>query len=141
MLTVVGRPVIRYMVDEARQAEIEHLIFVTGRNKGVIEDYVDIQVELVHTLSDRDKQNELDLLERLQPTPCTACFKRQQALLRLGHAVWCARDLVGPEPFALLLPDKSMQADEGCMNKVAELYEITARPHPLGGAVRAVRDG
>lgn len=125
MLTVVDRPVIQYVVDEARQAGIEHLIFVTGRNKGVIEDYFDIQVELVHTLSERGKQSELDLLERLQPKPGTASFTRQQAPLGLGHAVWCARDLVGPEPFALLLPDMIMQADTGCMKKMVELYEET----------------
>ena len=125
MLTVVDRPVIQYVVDEARQAGIEHLIFVTGRNKGVIEDYFDIQVELVNTLSDRGKQAELDLLDHLQPTPGTASFTRQQAPLGLGHAVWCARDLVGPEPFALLLPDMIMQADEGCMKKMVELYEET----------------
>ncbi len=125
MLTVVDRPVIQYVVDEARQAGIEHLIFVTGRNKGVIEDYFDIQVELVNTLTDRGKQAELDLLDRLQPTPGTASFTRQQAPLGLGHAVWCARDLVGPEPFALLLPDMIMQADEGCMKKMVELYEET----------------
>ena len=125
MLTVVDRPVIQYVVDEARQAGIEHLIFVTGRNKGVIEDYFDIQVELVHTLQERGKQSELDLLERLQPTPGTASFTRQQAPLGLGHAVWCARDLVGPEPFALLLPDMIMQAEQGCMKKMVELYEET----------------
>ncbi|KAA0972378.1 UTP--glucose-1-phosphate uridylyltransferase GalU [Aureimonas fodinaquatilis] len=125
MLTVVDRPVIQYVVDEARQAGIEHLIFVTGRNKGVIEDYFDIQVELVHTLTERGKTAELDLLDDLQPKPGTASFTRQQAPLGLGHAVWCARDLVGPEPFALLLPDMIMQSERGCLASMVELYEQT----------------
>ncbi|MBB3952172.1 UTP--glucose-1-phosphate uridylyltransferase GalU [Aureimonas jatrophae] len=125
MLTVVDRPVIQYVVDEARQAGIEHLIFVTGRNKGVIEDYFDIQVELVNTLTERGKKTELSLLDELQPTAGTASFTRQQAPLGLGHAVWCARDLVGPEPFALLLPDMIMQSEEGCLKKMVELYEQT----------------
>ncbi|WP_062227348.1 UTP--glucose-1-phosphate uridylyltransferase GalU [Aureimonas frigidaquae] len=125
MLTVVDRPVIQYVVDEARQAGIEHLIFVTGRNKGVIEDYFDIQVELVNTLTERGKKTELSLLEGLQPQPGTASFTRQQAPLGLGHAVWCARDLVGPEPFALLLPDMIMQSERGCLASMVELYEKT----------------
>lgn len=125
MLTVVDRPVIQYVVDEARQAGIEHLIFVTGRNKGVIEDYFDIQVELVNTLTERGKKPELKLLDSIQPTAGTASFTRQQAPLGLGHAVWCARDLVGPEPFALLLPDMIMQSEEGCLKRMVELYEQT----------------
>ena len=125
MLTVLDRPVIQYVVDEAKQAGIEHLIFVTGRNKGVIEDYFDVHVELVNTLSERGKTAELELLDRLQPTAGMASFTRQQAPLGLGHAVWCARDLVGPEPFALLLPDMIMQAEQGCMKKMVELYEET----------------
>ncbi|KQT54453.1 UTP--glucose-1-phosphate uridylyltransferase [Aureimonas sp. Leaf454] len=125
MLTVVDRPVIQYVVDEARQAGIDHLIFVTGRNKGVIEDYFDIQVELVGTLNERGKKAELDLLDSLQPRPGTASFTRQQAPLGLGHAVWCARELVGNEPFALLLPDMIMQAEEGCLKKMVELYDET----------------
>ena len=125
MLTVVDRPVIQYVVDEARQAGIEHLIFVTGRNKGVIEDYFDIQVELVNTLTERGKKPELSLLDELQPKPGTASFTRQQAPLGLGHAVWCARDLVGPEPFALLLPDMIMQSERGCLASMVELYEKT----------------
>ena len=125
MLTVVDRPVIQYVVDEARQAGIEHLIFVTGRNKGVIEDYFDIQVELVGTLTERSKKAELELLDDLQPRAGTASFTRQQAPLGLGHAVWCARELVGNEPFALLLPDMIMQAEEGCLTKMVELYDET----------------
>lgn len=125
MLTVVDRPVIQYVVDEAWEAGIEHLIFVTGRNKGVIEDYFDIQVELSATLAERGKTVELKLLDDLQPHPGTASFTRQQAPLGLGHAVWCARELVGNEPFALLLPDMIMQAEKGCLSEMVELYEET----------------
>ncbi|SKA12350.1 UTP--glucose-1-phosphate uridylyltransferase GalU [Consotaella salsifontis] len=125
MLTVVDRPVIQYVVDEAREAGIEHLIFVTGRNKGVIEDYFDIQVELSNTLAERGKMTELTVLDELQPRPGTASFTRQQAPLGLGHAVWCARDLVGNEPFALLLPDMIMQDTRSCLANMVELYEQT----------------
>ncbi|MCK5933974.1 MAG: UTP--glucose-1-phosphate uridylyltransferase GalU [Fulvimarina manganoxydans] len=134
MLTVVDRPVIQYVVDEAREAGIEHLIFVTGRAKGVIEDYFDIQVELSNTLAERGKTDELKLLDDLQPQPGTASFTRQQAPLGLGHAVWCARDLVGNEPFALLLPDMIMQAEKGCLAEMVELYEKT------GGNVISVEE-
>ena len=125
MLTVVDRPVIQYVVDEAWAAGIEHLIFVTGRNKAVIEDYFDIQVELSATLAERGKTVELQLLDDLQPKPGTSSFTRQQAPLGLGHAVWCARELVGNEPFALLLPDMIMQAEKGCLSEMVELYEAT----------------
>ncbi|MBO0661049.1 UTP--glucose-1-phosphate uridylyltransferase GalU [Jiella sp. MQZ9-1] len=125
MLTVVDRPVIQYVVDEAQEAGIDHLIFVTGRNKGVIEDYFDIQVELSNTLAERGKSVELKLLDELQPKPGTASFTRQQAPLGLGHAIWCARDLVGNEPFAILLPDMIMQAEKGCLAEMVALYEKT----------------
>ena len=105
MLTVVDRPVIQHVVDEARAAGIEHFIFITGRNKGVIEDHFDSQYELERTLAERGKKGELDLLIRDLPDPGQTSFTRQQAPLGLGHAVWCARELVGNEPFALLLPD------------------------------------
>ena len=91
MLTVVDKPVIQYVVDEAREAGIEHLIFVTGRNKAVIEDYFDAQVELYTTLAERGKKEELAHLKDLQPQPGTTSFTRQQQPLGLGHAVWCAR--------------------------------------------------
>ena len=86
-------------------AGIEHFIFVTGRNKGVIEDHFDSQFELEHTLAERGKTAELEQLMRELPEPGQTSFTRQQAPLGLGHAVWCARDIVGDEPFALLLPD------------------------------------
>lgn len=125
MLTVVDKPVIQYVVDEALEAGIEHLIFVTGRNKGVIEDYFDVQYELYNTLAERRKDDELARLQRIQPAPGTTSFTRQQVPMGLGHAVWCARDLVGNEPFALLLPDMIMQAKRGCMKEMVELYEQT----------------
>lgn len=123
MLTVVDKPVIQYVVDEALEAGIEHLIFVTGRSKAVIEDYFDIQVELEQTLRQRNKTAELTLLERILPVAGSTSFTRQQEPLGLGHAVWCARDLVGNEPFALLLPDMIMKAPKGCLASMVELYE------------------
>src|SRR5207249_2589480 len=105
MLPVVDRPLIQHVVDEARQAGIEHFIFVTGRNKSVIEDHFDRQFELEMTLRERQKRADLQLLSQDLPAPGTTSFTRQQEPLGLGHAVWCARELVGREPFALLLPD------------------------------------
>ena len=102
MLTVVDRPLIQIVVDEAREAGIEHLIFVTGRNKSVIEDHFDKQYELESTLRKRGKSMELDLLEQDLPSAGQASFTRQQEPLGLGHAIWCARNLVGDEPFAVL---------------------------------------
>ncbi|PWJ73872.1 UDP-glucose pyrophosphorylase [Pseudaminobacter salicylatoxidans] len=125
MLTVVDRPVIQYVVDEAREAGIEHFIFVTGRNKAVIEDHFDVQFELYDTLAQRGKDDQLSRLQRLQPAPGQTSFTRQQVPLGLGHAVWCARDLVGNEPFALLLPDMIMQMDQSCLKQMVELYEQT----------------
>ncbi len=123
MLTVVDKPVIQYVVDEALEAGIEHLIFVTGRSKAVIEDYFDIQVELEQTLRQRNKTAELTLLESILPVAGSTSFTRQQEPLGLGHAVWCARELVGNEPFALLLPDMIMKAEKGCMKGMVELFE------------------
>src|SRR5512138_808880 len=91
MLTVLDRPVIQYVVDEAREAGIEHFIFVTGRNKTVIEDHFDIQFELYNTLAERGKFEELERLKQLQPLPGQISYTRQQEPLGLGHAVWCAR--------------------------------------------------
>lgn len=127
MLTVVDRPVIQYVVDEAREAGIEHFIFVTGRNKAVIEDHFDVQFELYDTLAQRGKDDQLTRLQRLQPSPGQTSFTRQQVPLGLGHAVWCARDLVGDEPFALLLPDMIMQLDHSCLKEMVKLYEQTGQ--------------
>jgi len=122
MLTVVDRPVIQHVVDEARAAGIEHFIFVTGRNKGVIEDHFDSQFELERTLSERGKKRELEMLTRDLPGAGQTSFTRQQAPLGLGHAVWCAREIVGREPFALLLPDMLHHADTPCLADMMKAY-------------------
>jgi UTP--glucose-1-phosphate uridylyltransferase len=122
MLTVVDRPVIQHVVDEARAAGIEHFIFVTGRNKAVIEDHFDSQFELERTLAERGKQKELAQLMNELPAAGHTSFTRQQAPLGLGHAVWCARDIVGDEPFALLLPDMLHHAAKPCMTEMIEAY-------------------
>jgi UTP--glucose-1-phosphate uridylyltransferase len=120
MLPIVDRPLIQHVVDEARQAGIEHFIFVTGRNKSVIEDHFDRQFELEMTLRERQKRADLDLLSQDLPEPGTTSFTRQQEPLGLGHAVWCARELVGNEPFALLLPDVLVQHPRGCLAQMID---------------------
>lgn len=123
MLTVVDRPLIQHVVDEAREAGIEHFVFVTGRNKGVIEDHFDKQIELEMTLESRGKCRQLRELEQALPGPGSTSFTRQQAPLGLGHAVWCARDLIGDEPFALLLPDVLVQSKPGCLKQMVDAWE------------------
>jgi len=128
MLPVVDRPLIQHVVDEARQAGIEHFIFVTGRNKGVIEDHFDRQFELEMTLLERQKREALDVLKKDLPAPGSTSFTRQQEPLGLGHAVWCARELVGHEPFALLLPDVLVQHERGCLAQMIDAaHEIGER--------------
>ncbi len=105
MMTVVDRPVLQHVVDEAREAGIEHFVFVTGRNKAVIEDHFDMAFELEETLKLRGKEKEYQALMADLPAAGATSFTRQQAPLGLGHAVWCAREIVGDEPFAVLLPD------------------------------------
>jgi len=122
MLTVVDRPLIQHVVDEAREAGIEHLIFVTGRNKSVIEDHFDRQFELEVTLKERHKKSELKLLADDTPSAGTTSFTRQQSPLGLGHAVWCARELVGNEPFAVVLPDVLVQNEPGCLAQMVAAY-------------------
>jgi UTP--glucose-1-phosphate uridylyltransferase len=123
MLTVVDRPLIQHVVDEAREAGIEHFIFVTGRNKSAIEDHFDRSPELEQTLAARGKTNELDALARDLPAPGETSFTRQQEPLGLGHAVWCAREIVGNEPFALLLPDVLVKSKgKGCLAQMLEAY-------------------
>jgi len=135
MLTVVDKPVIQYVVDEAAEAGIEHFVFVTGRGKGVIEDYFDIQFELEQMLRERNKNAELTLLSHILPKAGTASFTRQQVPLGLGHAVWCARDIVGNEPFAVLLPDMIMTGDsKACLKGMVDLYAQS------GGNVLAVEE-
>jgi UTP--glucose-1-phosphate uridylyltransferase len=120
MLPVVDRPLIQHVVDEAREAGIEHFIFVTGRNKGVIEDHFDRQFELEMTLLERQKHAALEFMTHDLPIPGSTSFTRQQEPLGLGHAVWCARELIGREPFALLLPDVLVQHPRGCLAQMID---------------------
>jgi UTP--glucose-1-phosphate uridylyltransferase len=123
MLTVVDRPLIQHVVDEAMEAGIEHFIFVTGRNKSVIEDHFDRQFELEQVLAERGKTAELAVLDNDLPGAGTTSYTRQQEPLGLGHAVWCARELVGNEPFALLLPDVLVQnPGKGCLAQMLDVY-------------------
>ncbi|MGJ5202279.1 UTP--glucose-1-phosphate uridylyltransferase GalU [Bradyrhizobium sp. HKCCYLR20261] len=115
MLTIVDKPLIQYVFDEAKEAGIEHFVFVTGRNKTSIEDHFDRMYELDATLAARGKKTEIDILARDQPEAGAVSFTRQQAPLGLGHAVWCARDIVGDEPFAVVLPDELVLNSPGCL--------------------------
>jgi len=125
MLPVVDRPVIQYAVDEAHEAGIEHIVFVTGRNKAAIEDYFDHFPELVENLGRAGKVEQMKSLERLLPIAGATTFTRQQAPLGLGHAVWCARDVIGNEPFAVILPDMVSHGERGCLAQAVELYGAT----------------
>lgn len=125
MLTIVDRPVVQYALDEARQAGIEHIVFVTGRNKQAIQDHFDDAPELISSLSRSGKVAQVSELEAMLPAAGTVSFTRQQAPLGLGHAVWCARDLIGDEPFALLLPDMICHGLRGCTAGLMDLYRST----------------
>ena len=122
MLTVVDRPVVQYALDEAREAGIEHVVFVTSRNKQVIEDHFDDTPELISSLTKSGKDAALAELGRLLPAAGSVSFTRQQAPLGLGHAVWCARDVIGDEPFALLLPDMISFGARGCLSGLMDLH-------------------
>ena len=122
MLTVVDRPVIQHVVDEARSAGIEHFVFVTGRNKSSIEDHFDRQPELDAALAERGKTKELAELAKQLPEAGRTSFTRQQEPHGLGHAVGCARDIVGDEPFALLLPDMLHYGGKACLAEMIEAY-------------------
>src|SRR5690348_842247 len=121
MITVVDRPLIQYAVDEAREAGIEELIFVTGRGKSALVDYFDQAFELEATL--RDKGKSLDVLAPSNAKFGEVITVRQQQPLGLGHAVWCARHIVGDEPFAVLLPDELMMGKPNCLAQMIEAYE------------------
>jgi UTP--glucose-1-phosphate uridylyltransferase len=122
MLPVVDKPVIQYAVEEAKEAGIEQFIFVTGRGKHVIEDHFDHAYELESLLSARDKTEELDSLLEGLPITGSVSFTRQQKPLGLGHAVWCARHLVGDEPFAVLLPDDLLYGKPGALKQMIAAY-------------------
>jgi len=121
MLTILDRPLIQYAVEEAREAGIEQMIFVTGRGKGALEDHFDISYELEATMTARGKS--LDAIAGTRFPPGAIVSVRQQEPLGLGHAVWCARDIVGDEPFAVLLPDELMRGTPGCMTQLVAAYE------------------
>lgn len=132
MLPVVDRPALQYVVDEALDAGIEHIVFITGRNKGAIEDYFDEAFELEQALVTKNKLNIASELKRLRPREGTMSFIRQQAARGLGHAVWCARDIIGDQPFAVLLPDVIVKGERGCLKQMMEAY------HEVGGNIIAV---
>lgn len=134
MLPVVDKPVIQYALEEARAAGCEQYIFVTGRGKSLIEDHFDHAFELAATLAAKDKRAELDNLDATQPIPGEVVYTRQQKPLGLGHAVWCARDIVGDEPFAVVLVDDLILGEPPCLAEMADAHAAT------GGNVVAVME-
>jgi len=129
MLPVVDKPVVQYAVEEAKEAGIEQFIFVTGRGKHIIEDHFDHAYELESLLTAREKTTELDSLLEGLPVSGSVSFTRQQKPLGLGHAIWCARHLVGDEPFAVLLPDDLLVGQPGALSQMIEAY------NKVGGGV------
>ena len=140
MLTVVDKPIVAYIVEEARAAGIEHFVFVTGRGKESIENYFDHQVELEAQLQAKGKTGPLEALRAELPRAGEMSFVRQMQPLGLGHAVWCARDIIGDEPFAVLLPDMIMDATPGTLAQAVKAYEqvggniVVVEPCPPGQA-------
>ncbi|MCE3230688.1 MAG: hypothetical protein K0R52_616 [Alphaproteobacteria bacterium] len=134
MLVVVDKPLIQYAVEEACTAGIEKFIFVTSHGKAAIEDHFDANPSLEEMLARRGKTAELAIVRSAQLAPGQAVFIRQQVPLGLGHAVWCARHMVGNQPFALLLADDLILAQKPCLSQMMEAY------HQLGGNVAAVMD-
>jgi UTP--glucose-1-phosphate uridylyltransferase len=130
LLPVVDRPLIQYAVDEAREAGIEQMIFVTGRGKTALVEHFDIAYELETTMAERGK--DLSALDPTRFTPGNLITVRQQVPLGLGHAIWCARAIIGDEPFAILLPDELMVGRPGCMTQMVEAY------HQVGGNLISV---
>ncbi len=151
LLPVFDKPAIQYVVDEALAAGIEHIIFVTGRGKGAIEDYFDRTPELEDSLKAKNKTAQLEEIQSVVRAAGAMSFVRQQAALGLGHAVWCARDIVGDEPFAVMLPDMLMMAQPSCLAQMAEAYakvggniiavEPTDTPEQYGVIAPESRDG
>jgi UTP--glucose-1-phosphate uridylyltransferase len=125
MLNVVDRPIVSYIVAEARAAGIEHFVFVTGRGKEAIENYFDHHPELEAQLEGKGKNEMLAEIRAELAQPGEMSFVRQMAPLGLGHAVWCARDVIGDEPFAVLLPDVIVEAKTPCLKQLVEAYEKT----------------
>ena len=121
LFPIVDRPLLQYAVDEALEAGIEQMIFVNGRGKGMIEDHFDMAFELERNMADRSKDRAVLEGTRLRPGDCV--FIRQQEPLGLGHAIWCARDIIGDEPFAIFLPDEFMVGSPGCMTQMVSAYD------------------
>ena len=140
MLNVVDRPILSYIIEEGRAAGIEHFVFVTGRGKGAIEDYFDHHVELEAQLEAKGKLDILADIRRDLPKPGEMSFVRQMAPLGLGHAVWCARDIIGDEPFAVMLPDMLMMAEPGALAQAVAAFDevggniVVVEPAPEGQA-------
>ena len=140
MLNVVDRPILSYIIEEGRAAGIEHFVFVTGRGKGAIEDYFDHHVELEAQLEAKGKLDVLADIRRDLPKPGEMSFVRQMAPLGLGHAVWCARDIIGDEPFAVMLPDMLMMAEPGALAQATAAFDqvggniVVVEPAPEGQA-------
>ena len=132
MLPVFDRPAVHWVVEEAIEAGIEHFVFITGRNKTSISDYFDRAFELEDTLARAGKTKQLVMLQNMLPVAGSKSFVRQQSPLGLGHAVWCARDIIGDEPFAVLLPDVLIQAEPSCLKQMIEAYSH------VGGNIIAV---
>ncbi|KPF82150.1 UTP--glucose-1-phosphate uridylyltransferase [Brevundimonas sp. AAP58] len=132
LLNVVDRPILSYIVEEAREAGIEHIVFVTGRAKQAIEDYFDHQIELEAQLAAKGKTEILEMMTAELATAGEMSFTRQMQPLGLGHAVWCARDIIGEEPFAVMLPDVIVDAQPGALKQLVQAYE------ELGGNVIGV---
>jgi UTP--glucose-1-phosphate uridylyltransferase len=125
MLPVVDKPLIQYAVEEARAAGIEQFCFVTGRGKTMLVDQFDAAYELERTLTERQKERELAMLQAQALPPGAIVSTRQQVPLGLGHAIWCARHFVQGDPFAILLPDDLMLCETSCMKQLADAYQAT----------------
>jgi len=125
IMTLVDRPLVQYAIDEARAAGITEFIFVTSRGKGALEDYFDRAPELEASLAAKGKTDLLEILRATNMDSGAVAYLRQHQALGLGHAVWCARHLVGDEPFAVLLPDDVIQADKPCLQQMIEAYAET----------------
>lgn len=132
LLNVVDRPILSYIVEEARDAGIEHIVFVTGRSKGAIEDYFDHQIELEAQLLAKGKTEILEMMNAELASAGEMSFTRQMQPRGLGHAVWCARDIIGDEPFAVMLPDVIVDARPGALKQLVLAYE------ELGGNIIGV---
>ena len=140
LLNIVDRPILSYVVEEARAAGIEHFVFIVGRGQGAIEDYFDSNPEIEGTLEAKGKLDILAEVRRDLPQPGQMSFIRQMAPLGLGHAVWCARDVIGDEPFAVMLPDMLMTAPRAALAQCVDAYEtvggniVAVEPAPEGEA-------